>query len=516
MYVDSSEWVDTSYTYESDQILQFVHDFNIGRWQLSSDSLIFRVGTDCNDNGIWDSAEQTFSDSVAGAVKDASGIWYLDTGNSVWDSFEPYLDKDTSGTHELSEVFQDRNCNKIWDPAEEIVASSEPGAIYDVNNDIWFLDRGNGQWDDNERFTDLNNNSNGDPGELFYIDIIPNNLLVDYSDPAQPQVLRTINKLDSLVTRWGITYYNLIDTVDIIERQISNVTLNDSIVTLRTNKIVANITDYDSDDDYLVTKTEWINLNPEAGEDPRDYDYLLFKMDENIKKIVKPSYFLPYGYYWNENDINNNFWYTNNLIDEVLFYTPNGLLRDGERFEEIYYDTTQVAVYKIEKSFAVDMDTVTVPANIRRGKMIDGNVVCTADTTWLATSIDDCPGADTTFTDCFLITRELSMTMIGTGVEYGEWNNTWLVKGQGIVKDEVYVRWTEPTGVDQQIWLGLSRWELGRITTNPAAQSNRLKQLVGQARQLRLDEFDSAPELGGDPIHFRRTAGLQRVNINNK
>jgi len=509
MYVDSGVWVDTSYIYESTDNIQFTHDFEIGRWQLNTDSLIFRNNTDCNDNGIWDSAEDIVDSSATGAVKDTSGLWYFDTGNSVWDSYEPFFDKDTSDTHDPGEVFQDRNCNGIWDPAEDIVASSVPGAIYDSANDIWFLDRGNGKRDDAERFTDLNSNTEGDPGELFYVDIIPNNLLVDFSDPANPRVILVINKLDSLVTRWGITYYNLIDSVDIVDRKTSQATLNDSIVTLFTNKVVADISDYDSNDDYLVTKTEWINLNPPAGQDPQEYDYLLFKQDENINKLVKPSYFLPYGF-------NNNFWYSNYLIDEVLYYTPNGLLRDGERFEESYYDSTRVAIYMIEKSFAVDADTVTVPANISRGQVINGNVVCTADTTWLATSIDECPGADTTFTDCFAITRELTMTMIGTGVEYGELNITWLAKGQGIVKDEVYIRWTERPGSEEQLWFGMSRWELGRITTSPAAQSNRFKQLVGQARRLRLDEFESAPELGGDPMHFMRTAGLQRVNITNK
>ena len=48
------------------------------------------------------------------------------------------------------------------------------------------------------------------------------------------------------------------------------------------------------------------------------------------------------------------------------------------------------------------------------------------------------------------------MTMIGTGVEYGERNITWLVKDYGVVKDEVHVRWSELPGVEED-WVGYSR-----------------------------------------------------------
>ena len=59
------------------------------------------------------------------------------------------------------------------------------------------------------------------------------------------------------------------------------------------------------------------------------------------------------------------------------------------------------------------------------------------------------------------MTNILTEVMIGTDVEFGERNVTWLVEGYGIVKDELEIRWNEyPTSLSQQ-WVGISRWELG-------------------------------------------------------
>ena len=64
--------------------------------------------------------------------------------------------------------------------------------------------------------------------------------------------------------------------------------------------------------------------------------------------------------------------------------------------------------------------------------------------------------------------------MMGSGVEYGQKVYTWLAKDQGIVKSDLYIRWTEnpyfdnpnATGeIDEsgQVWSGFSRIELAEI-----------------------------------------------------
>jgi len=103
------------------------------------------------------------------------------------------------------------------------------------------------------------------------------------------------------------------------------------------------------------------------------------------------------------------------------------------------------------------------------------------------------------------------MTMIGTGVEYGERNITWLVKDYGVVKDEVHVRWSEFPGVEEN-WVGYSRWELGKYKeygTGGTLMGRYLK----PAQIVKLHEFNDVPEFDFDSYHTRRTAGLQRVNL---
>ena len=75
-----------------------------------------------------------------------------------------------------------------------------------------------------------------------------------------------------------------------------------------------------------------------------------------------------------------------------------------------YYDTTDIAIYFIEKSYEVESASVTVPAGHRPSL--------------------DVPAKDTTFTEneCFKITMVTTMTMVGSGVDFGQKTISWLVK----------------------------------------------------------------------------------------
>ena len=146
--MDSSEWNDTDYVFISDEQLRFLNTFDFIKQQLSSDSLVFRSNTDCNDNGVWDESEETIDDYNGNGIYevlyeysdnnnngeydsgddlildyDGNGeisvaYEFEDRGNGVWDPREPYYDIDSSGTYDLNEPYQDRNCNNKWDDAE--------------------------------------------------------------------------------------------------------------------------------------------------------------------------------------------------------------------------------------------------------------------------------------------------------------------------------------------------------------------------------------------------------------
>ena len=487
LFVDQNEWVDTTYEYIADERMEFNHTFNFERKQLNSDSLMFRINTDCNDNGSWDGAESE------------------DTGNNIWDPAEPFYDLDDDDEKDTNEPYEDRNCNDVWDDAE-VFTDANNNDTYDEGET--FEDQGNGLIDAAEPYTDLDGDNQPDNNELFLFNPIPNRLLVNWVNQNTTEVLTTIQPGDSLTSRWGHTYTNIIEVVDFNDSKTVTAVNKDSLVTLYTNQVVAHIIEDGGSEDYFIVKTEWEDVNTDGN----DYDYLLFKQNEHIYKLVKPSFFKPYGFYWSEGQIDAGFWFKNQFEDEVVYYSANGILREGENVETSYYDTTAVAIYRIERSFLVEVEDVTVPAKSIRGFINDdGNVECYANPVWPADNITDCPGADTTFVDAFKVTNTLTEIMIGTDVEYGEKNVTWLVKDYGIVKDELQIRWNEyPTSLSEQ-WVGLSRWELGRFSITSNGGSG-LSNLMKRAHIVKLNELQTIPELD-NPFRVKRTAGLQRVEL---
>ncbi|MEC9050474.1 MAG: hypothetical protein VYD66_06720, partial [Candidatus Neomarinimicrobiota bacterium] len=148
LFVDSSEWFDTNYVFLSDNQIRFISNFEFDKQQLSADSLVFRINTDCNDNGEWDGGENPlvdyngdgeyealyeYEDNNNNGEYDAGdnliedynndgiisiAFEFEDRGNGIWDPEEPYFDINGNDIFNNSEPYQDRNCNEIWDDAE--------------------------------------------------------------------------------------------------------------------------------------------------------------------------------------------------------------------------------------------------------------------------------------------------------------------------------------------------------------------------------------------------------------
>ena len=66
--------------------------------------------SDNNSNGLYDAGDDIIQDYDG---NDTISIAYefVDRGNGMWDPHEPYYDIDSSGTYDLNEPYQDRNCN---------------------------------------------------------------------------------------------------------------------------------------------------------------------------------------------------------------------------------------------------------------------------------------------------------------------------------------------------------------------------------------------------------------------
>ena len=303
LFVDSSEWSDTNYVFLSDDPLRFVNTFEFVKQQLSADSLVFRQNTDCNDNGQVDDAEITLTDyngdgiyeilfeyadnnnngeydSGDDLVQDYNGDGVIsvayefeDRGNNVWDPEEPYYDIDSSGTYDLNEPYQDRNCNNKWDDSEEYVDLDNSGT-YSSGDE--FTDRGNGLFDDAEEFTLKDANGDGELEQLLYIiGDKPNNLIVDWADPNNPEILLNIELGDDITDRWGAVYTDLIEEIDFFDVKQQFVDEVDSLVTLFTREEVGHIENGSlAPSDYYITQNQ--NGQKQQVEWLKDFIIIIF------------------------------------------------------------------------------------------------------------------------------------------------------------------------------------------------------------------------------------------------
>ena len=522
MFVDTSEWQDTSYAFIKDDLMTFTNNFQFTRTQMHADSLIFRINTDCNDNNNWDQAEQGIADynndgdmkdilfennddidyNGDGALQDIV-FEFIDRGNDIIDPAETYFDINENGEFDLNEPYEDRNCNDKWDEAEVV-------------------DTGNGRFDDTEDYTLKDSDGDGTTEKhLYQIGSVPNNILVDWSNPESPQLLLDINIGDDLVDRWGNTYEDIIETVSFVDTKRKEIGDVDSLVTLFTNDVVGYIDNASQKpEDFYITKTEFISNR--TGDDGQrlDYDYQIFSKDKHINQHIYKSYFLPLGFYWSEYQVDQGFWHKKYLEKDIYLYSYNGLFRDGEHIDTAYYDTTEIAIYLVEKSFQVEKSEVTVPAAKIKSSNEGGIVTCLRDNS-IVNSEEECAHVDTTFSDCFKITSVTNMTMMGSGVEYGQKVHTWLAKDHGIVKSDLYMRWTENPYSDGsaygeidengEVWSGFSRIELAELDVKKTG--NVFRQIYNPAQIVKKEDFKDLPDFNYDPFKISNQTGFHTIKL---
>jgi hypothetical protein len=446
------------------------------RQEFSSDSLQYVEHCDCNNNAIKDNAEPIGIDSceeIGGIFYEDGDNSFCDMGNGIWDDTEPFT------SSESGLLYKDLNCNGSWDQAEPLNEAECIDGIW--LEDEGFCDMGNGKWDSDE-----SGNYYLDNGDFVgEVSDRPNNLVIDYTDIENPVIVLSV-QCDSVYTTKHGYEFKIIETNHYDEWVQKSVDDIDYIQTVWTNRII-DVVEFAGSTDYYITKTSWEETTG------REYDYHLFNQDEHIFKLEHPSYFLPDGAYsgfsyysWDEGTYSptsfvDGFWFEEYAKNIPLYYTYGGFLRDGEVVETDELVVTPIADYQIETTYSVESDSVTVPFN------------------------------ENTFFDtdaCFKITRVLKMTMIGSGVEYGEKNITWLAQDYGIVKDEVYIRWTEPSWISSEQWFPYAKWELVDYD-----ESDVLGRGFNTSSSVKLKDLKNLPELNSEPFQKRRTVGLHRVSL---
>jgi len=171
-YFDQTELVRSDSIY-STGVAIFEHTFRYPRQIVNIDSIMYKVSTDCNDNGEWDGAE-SFIDIGDGFYN--LGENFIDELNGTYDIGEDFTDENNNGVYDEGEDFIDGNGQ--WDEGEEFVDA--PNGIYDPGED--FIDSAqNSVYDEGEDFTDTLNGVY-DEGEEF-VDSIGDGLCDDEVEP---------------------------------------------------------------------------------------------------------------------------------------------------------------------------------------------------------------------------------------------------------------------------------------------------------------------------------------------
>ena len=522
-YFDQSEYIKRDSVYTVSDI-ELSKTFNFTRNILASDSVMYRVNTDCNLDGVWSTAENKLIDynndgdmiDVVYEFNDinSNGIWddgentifdyntdgdledilfeFEDLGNSTIDGAEVFWDSNSDGIRDPFEPFEDLNCNGEWDAAEG-------------------EDLGNGIWDSAEYFEDDNSNGLWDSGEeLSRINDAAVNLLVDYTDPDSPQAVSSIIATTEIKLRGDSETHTPIISEDIVDVVIKTIPEIDSVRTTFSNKVISQITDSTLfDRDYKILKSQYPN-----NSSTRNYNYnILDNNDNEVVRLHYPSYFLPYGFYNQPSQIADGFWYEDFLVLEPIFYTHNGNIREGEhvRFDSVY--VTSHGDYHVETDYSVEKPaSVFVPM---KRLLVDAN-----SDTCRVTSTNPYPSCiegfdvssfDSTLTDCYSIIKTITMTMLGSGVEFGQRTTTTLAKDLGVVKENIEIRWSEQIGIDGQVWSDYSSIALNdlRVNSELARTQGILNNLIGRTK-INIEELN---QLDGDPFIKGRSTGIQPVKL---
>ena len=462
-------------------------------------------------NGLYDNGEP-WDDNPAGTVNYDLG--FCDRTNNIFDPSEVHLDLEEEGEEngqwDSTEPFQDRNCNEVFDLGEQKSPEIDQDYCENFVGGIWvsgvedfdFCDIGNGVYDSAEFCRDGAENCNS--SQLYEMSDRPNSLVVSYENDS-PQPFLVILPGQSVQNRWGVSYENLIETIDFTDTQFESVSLIDSVVTVYSNPIIQQL-GIDSPTDYYIAKSVW-------NDGGREYDYHMFRQGDDgyVYRLANRSYFLPAGFYGAYDE--GGFWFEDNASEDVYLYTVNGELRDGERIQTSRIDSTGIAEYLVQESYSVDYEPVTVPMRKFLGEINDQGLIQCAELSGAVCSdctvVSDC-SADTTFTDCFKVTKEKTTTMYGTGIEYVESSETFFVKNYGIVKDDVEFRWNTAPGYENDLE-GRFRWEMIADRDMDDCGSNFLQSLINDKETVRINNFNNVSDFNYDPHVKSRTYGLQRI-----
>jgi hypothetical protein len=114
------------------------------------------------------------------------------------------------------------------------------------------------------------------------------------------------------------------------------------------------------------------------------------------------------------------------------------------------------------------------------------------------------------------------MTMVGSGVDYGQKTQSWLAKGSGLVKSEIHIRWTEhpynpnftsngPPDENNEAWVGLNRIELKSLEM--IDNGNVFRILTQPVQIIELKDIGNNADFNFDPFRVSTQTGIQTIDL---
>jgi len=430
---------------------------------------------DCGNDGLCNKNEEgydagTCADGYSGNEEDCckNNLCWSYTNNAcaydldscdyleinLWDQ-----NLDPEGDDFVCDSYNDDNGNGFQDYNENCTEhnnGTEGNYVYDSGEALTKDFNNDGLWDDATSLTnkllDYDNCNSNCGAELMYI--VEDSL-------RQIPASSSADKISSLVS---VQSYNIIDQIE-------------------SDSVIDNPADFLGN--YNIVKTDFVNSSGY-----QDYDYMLFLESENqdndgmhyIIKLIHPYYYFAPGYYIPQ-DIyefsEDDFWQSMHLENDTMMYSLEGQVIEGQTYYSSYSIETDTANYNIHKEYVVGRGT--------------------------ALREYDSPVAD-----CFIITRMITTTMVGSGNEFKLLSQTYLKPDSGypLVKEDIYVYWTTAPW-EGDTWYPISSIEFKEDSGSMFTSNN----IFNSRSDINLTNLENKSDFDFKPFRMTNTIGLQRIEF---
>ena len=230
-----------------------------------------------------------------------------------------------------------------------------------------------------------------------------------------------------------------------------------------------------------IVKTQWPDNDENDGESE---DYMLFVNTDGLVDNKGMSYISkliqPYFYYANTPytafptdyiDYDQDKWWQQfDWKEDRLIYSLDGDIVSGQTRYETYTVDSDTANYVVHKEYEV---------SAADAEMTYSNVI----------------------QDCILITRTITLTMIGPAFDYKFKSETYLKEGFPVVKEVISWSWPPTFGASRQ-WSKISSIEFKENGDDIYSSSN--------LNPIELQDLQEYEEFNYAPFRISKTIGLQR------